>query len=338
MSVKVMTWVWEHSPVAGNERLVLLAIADNADDAGSNAWPSVRTLAHKTRLDARTVQRVVRRLCEGGHLKVTPSAGRGGANLYQVVMHHQPAAATNPSDPVDNAVDSPVDNHGDPWQAATPGKLPGAALVPPTPRHQCRGTPGTAMPPERPYVLEPPPPAPTATTAPHGDTGQAAAEKPAQTSVGPEREPGDDPAPAGRPSRQDTEAARRLLAELPAPWGRLSRGQRRQLAPLVVAALRGEQGRPWPAEALAAYLSGGNTAGIRSAYAVLQTRLRDLPDPPTPARTVMRPEHCGVCYEPTRHREDYDGRPYPCPQCHPDPRRRAAGAETETRLRVTQAV
>src|SRR5690606_40464402 len=74
-----------------------------------------------------------------------------------------------------------------------------------------------------------------------------------------------------------------------------------------------------------------------SAYAVLQARLRDLPDPPTPARTVTRPEHCGTCYEPTRHRDDDHGRPYPCPRCHPDPRRRAAGAETETRLRVTQA-
>src|SRR5690606_1792305 len=237
-------------------RLVLLAIADNADDAGSNAWPSVRTLAHKTRLDARTVQRVVRRLCEGGHLKVTPSAGRGGANLYQVVMHHQPAA-TNPPDPVDKAVDSPVDNHGDPRQAATPGKLPGVALVPPTPRHLCRGTPGTAVPPERPYVLEPPP-TPTATTATHSDASEAAA-KPAQRSVGPAQGPKDDPAPASWPSGHATEVdtARRLLAELPPPWGRLSRGQRRQLAPLVAAALRGEQGRPWPAAALAAYLSGG---------------------------------------------------------------------------------
>src|SRR5690606_2194886 len=166
-----------------------------------------------------------------------------------------------------------------------------------------------------------------------------AAAKPAQRSVGPAQGPKDDPAPASWPSGHATEVdtARRLLAELPPPWGRLSRGQRRQLAPLVAAALRGEQGRPWPAAALAAYLSGGNTAGIRSAYAVLQARLRDLPDPPTPARTVTRPEHCGTCYEPTRHRDDDHGRPYPCPRCHPDPRRRAAGAETETRLRVTQA-
>ncbi len=55
MSVKVVTWVWEHSPVAGNERLVLLAITDSAEDDGRNAWPSVATLASKTRLDPRTV-------------------------------------------------------------------------------------------------------------------------------------------------------------------------------------------------------------------------------------------------------------------------------------------
>lgn len=38
-----MTWVWDQSTTAGNERLVLLAIADTADDHGGNAWPSIWT-------------------------------------------------------------------------------------------------------------------------------------------------------------------------------------------------------------------------------------------------------------------------------------------------------
>ncbi|HMA46989.1 MAG TPA: helix-turn-helix domain-containing protein [Frankiaceae bacterium] len=86
MSVRATTWVWEHSPTAGTARLVLLAIADTADDAGGNAWPSVATLARKTRLDVRTVQRVIRRLVAGGHLRVAPTAGRGGTNVYTVVL------------------------------------------------------------------------------------------------------------------------------------------------------------------------------------------------------------------------------------------------------------
>jgi len=58
MSIRVMTWVWDNSTVGGNERLCLLAIADNAADDGRNAWPSLATLARKTRLDERTVRRV----------------------------------------------------------------------------------------------------------------------------------------------------------------------------------------------------------------------------------------------------------------------------------------
>ncbi|MGH3993304.1 MAG: helix-turn-helix domain-containing protein, partial [Pseudonocardiaceae bacterium] len=81
MSLKAMTWVWDHSPAAGTELLVLLAIADNADDTGANAYPSTDTLARKTRLDTRTVQRVIRRLEKDGHVVVDRGGGRA-ANRY----------------------------------------------------------------------------------------------------------------------------------------------------------------------------------------------------------------------------------------------------------------
>src|SRR5690242_254595 len=77
VSVRVMTWVWDHSTVGGNDRLVLLAIADCAADDGTNAWPSMTTLARKVRLDERTVRRIVRKLAEGGHLLVQVAAGPG---------------------------------------------------------------------------------------------------------------------------------------------------------------------------------------------------------------------------------------------------------------------
>lgn len=87
MSIKVMTWVWEFSLTGGTERLTLLAIADNAADDGSNAWPSLATLARKTRLDERSVRRILRRLEEGGHIKVELNAGPSGTNRYTVLMH-----------------------------------------------------------------------------------------------------------------------------------------------------------------------------------------------------------------------------------------------------------
>jgi hypothetical protein len=86
MSVRVMTWVWDHSPVGGTERLVLLAIADCAADDGTNAWPALSTLARKTLLDERTVRRIIRRLEDGGHLAVAVAAGPNGTNRYAVIM------------------------------------------------------------------------------------------------------------------------------------------------------------------------------------------------------------------------------------------------------------
>lgn len=85
MSIKVMTWIWDNSPASGTELLMLLAIADQANDAGREAWPSIRTLAQRTRLDERTVRRVLRRLSEQGLLIVRKGGGRQ-SNYYEIPM------------------------------------------------------------------------------------------------------------------------------------------------------------------------------------------------------------------------------------------------------------
>jgi DNA-binding MarR family transcriptional regulator len=61
--------------VSWTEKLVLLALADRANDDGSSCDPSVLTLARKTSLSRRTVQRTLSKLkekrlvvvCEGNH-------------------------------------------------------------------------------------------------------------------------------------------------------------------------------------------------------------------------------------------------------------------------------
>lgn len=91
-----MTWVWEQSKAEGLDRLVLLAIADNANDQGGNAYPSVETLRVKAKVSERTVQRAVRRLVGLGELRVRPGAGQNGVNVYTVVM--TPRQDDTPSD------------------------------------------------------------------------------------------------------------------------------------------------------------------------------------------------------------------------------------------------
>lgn len=86
MSVRVMSWVWEHSEAEGSDRLVLLAIADQAGDAGGHAWPSVQTIAGKARVSVRTAQRSIKSLVALGELSVDVNAGRNGVNVYRVNM------------------------------------------------------------------------------------------------------------------------------------------------------------------------------------------------------------------------------------------------------------
>jgi hypothetical protein len=100
-----MTWVFTHSTAAGADRLLLLAIADHAGDDGGDAWPSVPTLARKTGMSERTVQRGIGRLVDGGHLAVDRCAGRRGTNRYRVLMPPAGGATVSPGTPAAAAHD-----------------------------------------------------------------------------------------------------------------------------------------------------------------------------------------------------------------------------------------
>jgi hypothetical protein len=130
MSVRVMSWVWDHATVGGSELLVLLAIADCANDDGTNAFPSIATLARKTRVNERTVQRITRRLQDGGHLHVEPTTGGRYSNRYAVLMT-APEVTPTSRNPVE------TEPAGEPPAECHPGNLPPRADA----------TPGVAPPP-----------------------------------------------------------------------------------------------------------------------------------------------------------------------------------------------
>lgn len=75
VSVRVISWIFENSDTKGTDRLVLLAIADSADDDGSNAWPALDTIARKAGIGHRGAQQAVARLRERGLIRVEKQAG-----------------------------------------------------------------------------------------------------------------------------------------------------------------------------------------------------------------------------------------------------------------------
>jgi hypothetical protein len=92
VSIRVMTTVWDYSEAAGTDLLVLLALADIADENGE-CWPSVGYIARKCRISGRTVQRCVRSLESLGEVVVIIEGGKastaGGtrSNRYRIVVH-----------------------------------------------------------------------------------------------------------------------------------------------------------------------------------------------------------------------------------------------------------
>ena len=68
MSVKVMARVWAHSRRKDGELLVMLALADFANDEGES-WPSIPVLAQKARLTDRQARRVLSKLEQAGEIR-----------------------------------------------------------------------------------------------------------------------------------------------------------------------------------------------------------------------------------------------------------------------------
>ena len=85
MSVAMLSRVWKQSKSRRNELLVLLAIADFANDDGE-AWPSIKTLAAKSRLCERETRYALRRLEHTGEIKTRPAKGKAGCNLYRIIV------------------------------------------------------------------------------------------------------------------------------------------------------------------------------------------------------------------------------------------------------------
>jgi len=81
MSIKIMTAVWDRKDLSSTQKLVLLSLADWANDEGL-CWPSIDRLAIKTSMAGRSVQRIIRDLESMGFVRRDEVLGKG--NRYWI--------------------------------------------------------------------------------------------------------------------------------------------------------------------------------------------------------------------------------------------------------------
>lgn len=101
MSVRATNWAWSLEEVMGSEAMVLLALADQANDEGF-CWPAQQKLAPKARQSVSTLRRSLRSLEKMGLLTtITRSSTRGRrSNLYLLHIGAKPDLSMKSARPV----------------------------------------------------------------------------------------------------------------------------------------------------------------------------------------------------------------------------------------------
>jgi hypothetical protein len=105
MSIHAVSWVLRHSDAEKLDRLVLIVLADYAQDDGADAWPSVESIAAKARCSERAVQYALRRLEGDGRIARTGVHWPEGTNVYSVRLEWGGASGAGAHDRTDRGAD-----------------------------------------------------------------------------------------------------------------------------------------------------------------------------------------------------------------------------------------
>lgn len=81
-----MTAVWDREDLSSTQKLVLLSLADWANDEGL-CWPSIERVAKKSSLKKRAVQLAIRSLEEMQFIRREEVIGKGNKYWVQIPMH-----------------------------------------------------------------------------------------------------------------------------------------------------------------------------------------------------------------------------------------------------------
>jgi hypothetical protein len=104
MSSRCMAAVFERYPAGGGEFALALALADNAHDDGTHIFPTVSTMAHKSRQTTRSVQIHLQAMREAGWLiLVKPAGGRSRPAEYRINPAWLKGEDISPFTAVDNS-------------------------------------------------------------------------------------------------------------------------------------------------------------------------------------------------------------------------------------------
>ena len=109
MSISLMTDVWR-LPLQASRKMVLLALADNANDEGTDCWPSIGKLVEKCSMSERSIQVHLSGLEDAGYIKRHERLGRSNmftiyvervrAELYKKSSHGKSVRPTVTAKPV----------------------------------------------------------------------------------------------------------------------------------------------------------------------------------------------------------------------------------------------
>lgn len=84
MSIKLMTMVFDRYQIGEGEKLVALCLADFASDDGKNIFPAIATIAKKTCMTERNVQRVLKKMQSRGWLVCVHKSLGGKPSEYAI--------------------------------------------------------------------------------------------------------------------------------------------------------------------------------------------------------------------------------------------------------------
>lgn len=84
MSIEVMREVWKYAQVDQGTLLVLLALADSADEDTRTCYPGVKSLSKKSRLSERQVQYCLQKLRDEKVITIRRNASPVKTNLYWI--------------------------------------------------------------------------------------------------------------------------------------------------------------------------------------------------------------------------------------------------------------